>query len=87
MIHVDLSGEKREDRYTLAVSMDGGRFVEHWHLSAGLDEFQAKADARMYASGILFGVQTTELPSTHQEVKLTCFGEDVYIPDMTTVRV
>ena len=92
MIHVDVHRAGPEgdhailfgiEGYAIDVSVDGARFVKHWSLPArGSNELEsdlaAKSDARMYAAGIKFG---------GGDVRLTAFGEEVHVPDMSTVHV
>lgn len=81
MIHVDVRRPPEVRGYTIEVSVDGARFVEHWFLPArGANRVEsdlaATYDARMYAAGIKFGGAA---------VRLTAFGEDVYVPAMDTI--
>lgn len=83
MIHVNVKHSTRESGFAVEVSVDGAKWVEHWFLPArGANEVEqrlaAESDARMYAAGIKFG---------GGDVRMTAFGESVYVPDMTTVRV
>lgn len=83
MIHVDVKRAPERSGHTIEVSVDGAAWLEHWFLlpapgANGLDaDLTAKNDARMYAAGIMFG---------GGDVRLTAFGEEVYIPPMDTIH-